>query len=125
MIHRPVIVLLEDERQLSNVVCDVLEEDGFEVLAASAIPEALELLRNRKVDVLVWDWADGGESVPAAGPMESIGREFPDLALVTVCKPSEKEVPLFGPWRSEGKNKILRRPFRIDDLVGALRSIVG
>jgi DNA-binding response OmpR family regulator len=125
MIHRPVVVLLEDARQLSDVVRDVLEEDGFEVLAANAILEAMDFLRSRHVDVLVCDWAGCGGGDPAADPMKSIVGEFPDLALVTVYEPREDEVPLFGPWRSEGKNKMLRRPFRLDDLVGALRSIVG
>jgi len=49
------ILIVEDERNLSNVIRDRLQEEGYRVLQAFDGPSALEVARNRAPDLIVLD----------------------------------------------------------------------
>jgi len=51
---RPVILILEDEPQLTLIICDLIGDD-FEIETAGDVQEALELLAKRKFDILLSD----------------------------------------------------------------------
>ncbi len=51
---RPVILILEDEPQLTLIICDLLGDD-FEIETAENVDEALRLLAKRSFDVLLSD----------------------------------------------------------------------
>ena len=52
--QRPVILILEDEPQLTLIICDLLGED-FEIETAENVNEALNLLGKRAFDILLSD----------------------------------------------------------------------
>lgn len=49
------ILIVEDERNLSNVIRDRLQEEGYQVLQAFDGPSALEMARDRGPDLVVLD----------------------------------------------------------------------
>ena len=51
---RPVLLILEDEPQLTLIICDLLGE-AFEIETAEDVEEALRLLGQRKFDILLSD----------------------------------------------------------------------
>jgi len=51
---RPVILILEDEPQLTLIICDLIGDD-FEIETAGDVQEALRLLGKRKFDILLSD----------------------------------------------------------------------
>ena len=51
---RPVILILEDEPQLTLIICDLIGDD-FEIETAGDVQEALGLLAKRKFDILLSD----------------------------------------------------------------------
>ena len=51
---RPVLLILEDEPQLTLIICDLLGED-FEIETAENVNEALTLLAKRSFDILLSD----------------------------------------------------------------------
>jgi len=51
---RPVLLILEDEPQLTLIICDLLGE-AFEIETAENVEEALRLLGQRKFDILLSD----------------------------------------------------------------------
>lgn len=58
--RRPVVLLLDDEMQLTAVFSRMLEED-FEVEIASSVEEARMLLGTRRFDALICDHVMPGE----------------------------------------------------------------
>lgn len=117
----PVAVVIEDQVELSDVLRALLREEGFEVVAVRSADEAQATLRDRKVAVVVSDLPSTG--TPDDDPMHSIVSDFPNLGIVVVRDPDDEPVPFFGPWRTDGSKLILRRPFRLDDLLRAVREI--
>ena len=51
---RPVLMILEDEPQLTLIICDLLGDD-FEIETAENVNEALQLLGKRSFDILLSD----------------------------------------------------------------------
>lgn len=51
---RPAILVLEDEPQLTLIICDLLGED-FEIATAGDVEEALRLLKSQRFDLLLSD----------------------------------------------------------------------
>ena len=51
---RPVLLILEDEPQLTLIICDLLGED-FEIETAENVDQALRLLGQKKFDILLSD----------------------------------------------------------------------
>jgi len=116
----PVVVVIEDQSELRQVLRDVLDDEGYEVLPVRDPTEAMAVLREKTVDLLVSDLTEKEEE--GADPLADVCREFPDLPLIVL---SEDAGPFFGPWRVSGSRMILRKPFRLDDLIAASREIVG
>jgi len=51
---RPALLILEDEPQLTLIICDLLGDD-FDIETAEDVEEALRLLGQRKFDILLSD----------------------------------------------------------------------
>ena len=122
VITAPVVLVVEEHTALLDVLIDALTWEGYEVVPARGANEAADILRNREVDLLVADPPpfDGAEA-----EIDALAEEFPDLPLVTLIDPGTVEQIYFGPWIEEGNRYILRRPFRLGDLLRACREAVG
>jgi DNA-binding response OmpR family regulator len=120
---QPVVVVIEDQTALGEVIRDVLDEEGFEVLNVRDQYAAMGELKHREVDLVV---ADLPAAMPGEGdPLAEIARAYPDLRLIVLTDEAQERVPFFGPWRVSGSRWTLRRPFRLADLIAASREAVG
>ena len=103
------------------MIREVLGGEGFDVLAVASTDEALAALRAHDVAFLVSDIpsraADGSDALAV------LTQAWPDLPVIVVRRARSDDVPFFGPWRRDGHRILLRRPFRIDDLVAASREV--
>lgn len=119
----PVVVVIEDQKELGEVIRDVLGDEGYEVVTVRDQYAAMGELRQRTVELVVADLptARHGEGDTLA----EIAREFPEVRLIVVVDEAQEQVPFFGRWRVSGSRVILRRPFRLDDLIAASREGVA
>lgn len=77
---RPAILVLEDEPQLTLIICDLLGDD-FEIETAGDVEEALRLLKNRKFDLLLSDQMLPGKKQGLDFLMEAMERQ-PDAKRI-------------------------------------------
>jgi len=119
----PVVVVIEDQNELGRVIQDVLGREGYKVVPVPTTAEALEVLRQQKVNLLVSDLpsSEGSEDDPLAPLVE----EFPELGMIVMSDEADDAVPFFGPWRVSGSRLTMRRPFRLVDLVAASHEVMG
>lgn len=122
MPRTPFVILIEDQTELGRVVKDVLWGEGYEISLVPDPSEALAILRKRTVDLLVSDLPSTGEADNVLAPLIE---EFPDLGVIVVRDPADEPAPFFGPWRVSGSCLILRRPFRLADLLAASRELIA
>ena len=117
------ILVVDDEPAFREMIRIILEEDGHEVrLAANGI-EALKTLRQdcQDLGLVILDLRMPG--IDGLGVLEELQELAPDLpVLVTTgyASPEEKRQALTG-----GAQKVLEKPYRVNDLRGALTEILG
>ena len=71
---RPALLILEDEPQLTLIICDLLGDD-FDIETAEDVEEALRLLSQRKFDILLSDQMLPGKKQGLDFLMEAMERQ--------------------------------------------------
>ena len=121
MAVRKTIVVVEDEADIAELMCWVLERQGYRVRWAASAKEALCLMRQIAVDLVVTDYAmprmSGGELLRAmADDVELI--DIP--AVVVSAYPAETVRNDCRTMRA-----LLQKPFKTDTFVQAISKILG
>lgn len=119
---KPVILLVDDETDLLTLLRYNLERAGLEVLAASDGEEALMIVSERRVDLVLLDWM------------------MPHMSGIEVCrqlrrKPATRNIPIIIlTARGEEADRIrgldtgaddyVSKPFSTDELVARIRAVL-
>ncbi|MBW1954492.1 MAG: sigma-54-dependent Fis family transcriptional regulator [Deltaproteobacteria bacterium] len=74
------ILIVDDEKNYPPVLGAILEEEGYETLTANSGPEALEILKNADVDLVLTDMKMPG--MDGIELMERVKRLDPDLPVI-------------------------------------------
>ena len=109
------VLVVEDERNIRDLVCSHLESEGFQCGAVVDGPQALALVEQRRFDVVVLDLmlpgADGLAVCRAIRTGKGPNREVPILML-TARREEQDKVAGFG----EGADDYLTKPFSMKEL---------
>jgi signal transduction histidine kinase len=114
---RRVVLFVEDDELVRQVVGPGLRASGFDVILAANAESALELLRSRRVDVVLSDivMPGRGDGVFLAEEMRKI---HPDLPIVLATGYSDA-LTAASPFR------ILLKPYTLDEARVALEQAMG
>ncbi len=114
---KPRVVVVDDERNLRELLHVALGDEGFEVRSAADGRGAVELVRDWAPDVIVLDvmlpHVDGLALLPVLRRLT----EAPIVMLSAKSDPSDKIVGL-----QSGADDYLAKPFEIGELVARLRT---
>jgi DNA-binding response OmpR family regulator len=117
-----IVLVIDDERAITEMIADVLGDEGYKVVGAHRGDEALALLESVRPDVILLDlympWIDGATLLARL-------RAYPTLAdvpIVVMSASSTTAEPLMLP----GATAALVKPFEIhvllESVASALRS---
>ncbi len=117
---RPRILIIEDDADLIRIMTDILETDGFRVIAARNGPTALELFATQKPDLILSDIMmpdmDGFAVLKAV-------REHPDgLGVPFLFVSARTERRDLSRARDLGADDYIFKPFGVDELRRAVRA---
>lgn len=118
-VARKTILVVEDDYDLRDVVCDVLRDLGYVVLCAGDGREALAVLQARqRVDLILLDLM-----MPGMNGYQFRDRQLADAALAPI------PVVVFTAGNEQRCNALgnvvyLRKPVELDDLVQTVRRFV-
>lgn len=114
----PDVLIVDDEPRLLRVLRMGLPEHGFNVLSASNGQEALKILFDKHVDIVVTDvrmpLMDGVEFIYE---MERLG-----ISLPVVVTTAYADVDTAVKTLKHGACDYIRKPFSVDELVQSLRN---
>mgnify|MGYP001051676794 CR=1 FL=1 len=98
-ISRPVILVVEDDANQRLYYQEELEDAGYTVLTAASGPEALKIVREQKVDLVLLDIAmPGMDGVETLARMLDVNRELP-VVLNTAYSDYRDD---FMAWAADG-----------------------
>lgn len=113
------VMLVDDEAQFLDSMKRVLIRRNMEVTTAESGTEALELLKEHQIDVVVLDL-----KMPGLDGMEVLRRinsSYPNVEVVILTGHPSVETAL--EVIDLGANEYLRKPPEVDDLVAAIRKL--
>jgi len=119
---RPTVLVVEDERNIRELVCLHLGLENYECVQAGDGEEALKLARTRHFDLIILDvMLPGldGVTVCRAIRRDSENPDVPILMLTARREESDKVVGL-----ESGADDYLTKPFGVRELVARVRALL-
>jgi DNA-binding response OmpR family regulator len=114
------ILLVEDDRDLANLVVNILNVERHTVEAVTDGPEALGRLKMFKYELVILDWMLPGLSgMDICTEFRARGGNTPILMLTTKSLPEEKERAL-----DSGADDYLTKPFHHKELTARIRALL-
>lgn len=116
------LIVVDDEELIRMTVCDVLEDAGYKIVAASNGVEAMRLLGQIDCELIITDlmmpYKDGIELC------REIRAQYPNVRIVAM---SGASVPLryFATDREFADVAVLEKPFTRDSLVETVRQTLA
>jgi CheY-like chemotaxis protein len=84
------VLIVEDESSIRDILVELFEVDGNTVTAAALLPEALEILRTRRFDLVITDMRLAGKRDGGLQVMALAGMLSPDaMTLVLTAYPDD------------------------------------
>jgi two-component system, OmpR family, KDP operon response regulator KdpE len=114
---RPVVLLVEDDRDMRNVLLVALQGRGYEVVATATGSQALSRLRQAPADVMILDL--GLPDIDGVDVALNV-RQHHDLPIIVLSarREEEQQVKAFD----AGANDYVTKPFREAELMARVRA---
>lgn len=113
------ILLIEDDKRLSHLICKVLQEEGFSADAAYDGDTGLEIAFRGAHDVAVIDWMLPGRDGPAV--VRAMRSAHLPTAILMLTARTQLEDQVAGLY--SGADDYLCKPFAFDELVARLHAL--
>ncbi len=78
------VLIVEDEQSIRDILVELFETEGNDVTSAELLPDALELLRTRRFDLIVTDLRLGGKRDGGLQVMAVAGMLSPDATVLVL-----------------------------------------
>ena len=122
MAKTPVVLVVEDNAELRQVMKEALSAEGCHVLTARDEADALEVLRQSRVSLLISDLTSARDGEW----LERVHEQLPNLPVVALAGPEGGRPSLFlSTWRSEGPYRTISKPFKLRELLAVTRTMLS
>ncbi|ASS74304.1 DNA-binding response regulator [Tumebacillus algifaecis] len=113
------ILVVDDEATLRGIVRNYMEQEGFTVLESSDGAEALAVLRQREVDLVLLDWM-----MPGMSGLDTCRkvREFSEVPIIFLTAKTDEFDKLLG--LELGADDYITKPFSLRELVARVRVVL-
>ena len=119
----PTVMIVDDEELIRNMIRKSLIRTGYKVIEAVNGKEAMELVANEKIDLVIADLV-----MPEKGGLELImelNNNYPNIKKIAISGkiPVDNE-SISGLTDEFGVEAVYSKPFEIFDLLKVIKSIV-
>lgn len=117
------ILLVEDSKNISGVLVDVLKAEGYTVIHAPDGVAGVAMARREKPDLVLLDLLLpklSGYDVCNAIKRDNNTRHIPILVISTMDKPES-----VARAKACGAANFMRKPYNLDDLLAEIKRLLG
>lgn len=109
------ILIVDDEADICNLVCGILEDEGFETRTASNSNQAFEKISEKRPDLIIQDiWLQGSEK-DGIEILEQVKKDYPYLPVVMISGHGTIETAVSA--IKKGAYDFIEKPFKSDRLL--------
>ena len=113
-VARPRVLVIDDEKEVRDVIADVLEMDGLDVLTASDGREALALMNRNRFDLIFCDLRM--PQMDGRAFYEAIQRDYPGAFKRIVFVTAKADSPEYGAFLRETNIPVMEKPITMQQL---------
>jgi DNA-binding response OmpR family regulator len=116
----PCLLIAEDEDEIREALQFVLSEEGYQVMAATSLAEALALLHEQTFDFVLTDLfhTPGHPPLHSVQPLLTQAAPTP-IGIMTAWNLSEQEV------HQAGFACLIQKPFDLDAVMATIASVIN
>ena len=117
------ILLIEDSKNISGVLADVLKAEGYAVMHASDGVTGVAMTRRESPDLVLLDLLLpklSGYDVCNTIKRDNNTRHIPVLVISTMNKPES-----VARAKAAGAANFMRKPYNLDDLLAEIKRLLG
>jgi len=124
--HRrmPTVLVIEDEADIADNLCDLLEALGYDAVQAGDGTTGIETAQEQQPDLVICDIRmperTGHEVLRAIRAAGAWGASVPFVFLTASAESNLRDESL-----ELGADAFVRKPFNVDHLIGTIQSLVG
>jgi CheY-like chemotaxis protein len=118
------ILIVDDDEQLREMLKQVLEGEEYEVVGSDNGEEAIRILRQSPIDLLITDIIMPKKD--GTGLIMEIRKDFPDLQIIAISG-GARHIDAQNPLqiaKKLGAHFTFTKPFKLEDLLGAVRELI-
>lgn len=110
------ILIVDDEQNIRNILCETLKKDEYEIFEASSGQEAIELLDANSIDLMITDLVMPGKT--GLDLIMEIKEKIPELNIVAISGGGgiNGRFDYLPIAQLIGANNIIRKPFSMADI---------
>jgi CheY-like chemotaxis protein len=127
------ILIIDDEKDVRNVLKEVLERAGYDAIIAANAREGLEKLESKGADLIITDVIMPG--IDGVAAVKQIREDYPDVPIIVISgggnvAPMEYEPgaistsAYLASATNAGANCTLTKPFERQELLDAVRALL-
>lgn len=113
----PRVLVIDDDAGVRDLIVTSLKSQGYRAVARRDAISGLVRLMSVGADVVVLDWRMPG--LDGLDLLETLQRGYPEVPVVFMT--GDPNPAVAGKARAAGAFGVLRKPFRIDDLLEQVR----
>lgn len=118
------VLIIDDEQGLRSTLCDMLEDEGYDVQSAADGDKGLDLLAEHDVDLVVTDIL-----MPHKEGIETIAelrQKFPNVKIIAMSGGGRtRNLGFLEVAKKMGANAALAKPFTMDQFLKVVRETLG
>lgn len=111
------ILVVEDDREINSLLCDILKQKGFHTISAFSGDEAFHLIKSKKLDLILLDLMIPGISGEELLPKV---REVTKMPMIIISAKSETTLKV--EMLREGADDYITKPFNNEEVLARVES---
>jgi FixJ family two-component response regulator len=113
------ILVVDDERDIRELICDILEDEGFTTRRAGTSDECMAELNKAAPGLMILDIWLKDSSMDGIDILKHVKRDNPDVPVVIISGHGNVEIAVAA--IKQGAYDFIEKPFNIDQLMVVIR----
>jgi two-component system nitrogen regulation response regulator NtrX len=113
------ILIVDDERDIRELISDILEDEGFITRLAGNSDEAMAQIEKERPSLLILDIWLKDSNMDGIDILKSVKRDYPEVPVVIISGHGNIEIAVAA--IKQGAYDFIEKPFNIDQLLVVIR----
>jgi two-component system nitrogen regulation response regulator NtrX len=113
------ILITDDERDIRELIGDILQDEGFETRLAANSTECIDLLTQKRPSLMILDIWLKDSNMDGIDILKVVKRDYPDVPCVIISGHGNIEIAVAA--IKQGAYDFIEKPFNIDQLMVVIR----